>query len=230
MATAAVEVDTGRLTFGVQPRGTVSATRELTVFSTGERTLRVRGVLTGGAASSDFIVAGDTCSAAPIPRGASCTIAVRFAPEQPGARLASLRFATNAPGDPAFGIVLDGTGGTLPAGPGGAPGQAGSAGPPGPPGPAGADRELLVAAFASSTLRGTHGRRMTIRYVATTAARVALALRRGRRVVARAAGTAARGRNTIALRLPAARGRYSLTLTAVAGSERVTDRARITVS
>lgn len=37
------------------------------------------------------------------------------------------------------------------------------------------------------------------------------------------------GRNAIALRLPAKRGLYSLTLTAVAGSQRVTDRAGVTV-
>ena len=226
-ARAFVEVDTGRLEFPSQPLGTLSSPRTLNVFSSGDRALRVRDVFTGGAARHDFVVVGDGCSGRAVPVGSSCPITVRFAPEATGAREASLAFATNDPNTPAFAIRLQGTGGGLPAG---APGATGPAGPPGPGGPLGADRAPLVAAFASERHRGRRGKRLRIRYVVTVAADVTLELRRGGRVVSRASGTAVPGRNTIALRLPAKRGGYSLALTARAGSQTATDRASVTVA
>jgi hypothetical protein len=59
---------------------------------------------------------------------------------------------------------------------------------------------------------------------------VTIELRRGRRLITRVTRTAAAVANRLVVRAPRARGRYTLTLTAVAGSSRATDKARLTVS
>ena len=229
-ASAFVEVDTPTLSFPAQPRGTLSSAQTLTVFSSGDGALRLQDVRTSGDAGHEFIIVGDTCSGRPIPPQTSCAITVRFAPQQQGPREASLSFGTNDPTSPNFAIVLEGTGGDLPTGPTGPSGPAGPTGPAGPLGPPGTDREVLVAAFAADRHRAARGRRLRLRYVSTIAAQVTIELRRGRRVIRRATRTAARGQNTAVVRTPGARGRYSLTLTAVAGTQRTTDRAQLTIT
>ena len=237
-ATAKVEVDAPQLTSATQPHGTVSSAQTLRVFSSGDRALHVQDVRTLGSGGPDFLVASDTCSRRPIAPGTNCAVSVRFAPQVRGSRQATLGFSTNDPGNRTFAVALEGIGGDPPAGPAGAPGSLGTAGPTGAtgsPGPAGsvgapgADRELLAAALAADRHRAARGTRLRLRYVTTVAAAVTIELRRGRRIVTRSRRTAARGRNTIVLRLPRARGRYTLRLTAIAGSQRTTDRARVTV-
>jgi hypothetical protein len=68
-----------------------------------------------------------------------------------------------------------------------------------------------------------------VRFVTTVRALVTLELRRGSRVIAKVAGQAGPGRARLTFtRLPK-RGGYTLRLTAVAGSETVTDSGRVRV-
>ena len=231
VAESALERDPSSLTFPEHPLGAVSAARTITVSSTGDRALRPRTVRTVGDARDDFLVSTDTCTGEVIRPGATCTVAIRFAPEQEGAREASLRIASDAPA-PLVDVALNGSGGEAPAGPPGATGSSGPGGPSGPPGPAGppgGDRALLVVAFASDRHRGARRRPLSVRYVSSTEALVTLELRRGGRTVRRVRATAERGRNRIVIRLPGRRGRYSLLLTATTGTQTATDRARLTV-
>jgi hypothetical protein len=247
-AVSAIEAEPSGVAYPTQPQHTLSSARTVTVFSTGDRALRPRTVRTIGAAGDDFVITADTCSGEVIAPGATCAIAIRFAPQQQGPREANLQIVSDAPATPVVDVVLSGIGGeppsgpvgaTGPAGPTGRPGRAGTAGPPGPagplgsPGPAGppgADRELLVAAFAAEHHRASGGRRLRLRYVSTIAAQITVELRRGRRIARRVRRSAVSGQNTIVVRTPRRRGRYSLRLTAIAGTQRATDRARLNVT
>jgi hypothetical protein len=241
-AVSAIDIDPSGVTFPAQPEGTVGRAHTVTVSSTGDWPLRARSVRTAGLAGDDYIITADTCSGEMIAPGATCTIAVRFAPQQQGSRQASLRIASDAPATPLVDIALNGTGGQAPAGPAGPTGASGPTGPigspgptgpigsPSPAGPAGADRERLVAAFAADRHRATRGRRLHLRYISTIAAHITIELRRGRRLHTRITRTAAGGANTLVIRTPRARGRYTLKLTAVTRTGRATDRARLTVT
>lgn len=234
----------------------MSAVRTLTVSSTGEWPLRVRSVRTTGGAPDDFLITRDTCSDEVVAAGATCTVAVRFAPQQQGARQASLQIASDA-ATPLVEVALDGTGGEAPAGPAGPAGPtgpAGSTGPAGPTGPVGAagptgptssprpigslqpaapaaaEPSRLFAAFGADRHRVRRGQRLRLRYFSSEAARVAVEVRRGRRLLTRITRAASGGANTLVVRAPRARGRYTLALTAVAGTRRATDKAGLTVS
>jgi hypothetical protein len=189
------------LAFGAQERGTLSAARNVVVSSTGERPLHVRAVRTTG----DYVVVADGCSGETVPSGRTCTLAIRFAPQADGLRRASLRILGDAP---TVDVALSGTGQ--------------------PPPPA-TVRELLAAVFAVDRHSARAGGRLRLRYVSTMDALVTVELRRGRRLVRRLSMAAVAGRNVLTLRVPARRGRYRLTLTAVAGDQRVTDAARLRV-
>jgi FG-GAP-like repeat len=238
-AASAIETEPSGVTFSARPLGSLSAARTFTVISTGDRALRPSRVQTVGAARDDYLIVEDTCTGEVIAPGATCSVAIRFAPQGPGAREANLQVLSDAP---LRDMVLNGTGGvspagaagpTGPAGPAGAPGAPGlpgAAGPPGPGGPPGPDGGRLVAAFAADRHRTRPRRPLRLRYVTTAAARVTIELRRGRRTLRRVRHTAQAGLNTTRFRAPRARGRYTLHLTAVAGPRRATDRARLTVA
>jgi hypothetical protein len=204
-ATPATTASPGALAFGAQPLGTVGPVHNVTVGSTGDRALRVRGVSVAG---GDFLVVADGCTGVVGP-GATCAIGVRFAPQAIGARTGTLAVATDAGTRT---VALSGRGTGLPRGPAGAPG------------PSGWDGSVLAAAFGAGRYRAVHGRRLRIRYVTTLAAQVTAQVR-GTHVKR----TARRGRNVIVIRAPRRRGRYTLRLTAVAGAQRATDRATLTV-
>jgi hypothetical protein len=111
-----------------------------------------------------------------------------------------------------------------PAGPQGSPGEAGAPGQQGPAGPQGPPAFKLVVVPLASRLNGTAGKRVAVRYVATTDASSELVVRKGSRVVARVRGNARLGLNQIAWngrdgRRAAAAGAYRLTLTATAGDQ-----------
>jgi hypothetical protein len=93
----------------------------------------------------------------------------------------------------------------LPTGPTGPQGATGPAGPAGPQGPAGPTR--LVARLASGTYRGRARRRLAVRLVTTTAARIRLEVRKGPRRVARVSRRVRSGRAQVTLRRLPARGR-----------------------
>jgi hypothetical protein len=68
-----------------------------------------------------------------------------------------------------------------------------------------------------------------VAFVTTMAGRVTVALRRGKKTVARRSMNGKVGRNTLTLKVPRKRGRYTLMLTASSGGQTATDRARLTV-
>jgi hypothetical protein len=121
-----------------------------------------------------------------------------------------------------------------PPGPAGTPGPAGPAGPVGSAGPQGAPgqvvvRDRLAAALATDRSSGRAKRRLAVRFVTTVRALVTLELRRGSRVVAKVAGQVGPGRAQLTFKRLPKSGRYTLRLTAVAGSETVTDTGRVRV-
>ena len=108
------------------------------------------------------------------------------------------------------------------------PGPAGAQGPAGPQGQPGSAVPLVVS-ILDARLRARPGARVTLRYLATDSAAVEVAVRRGRRTVARISGRAKPGTNRLTLRAPRARARYTLSLTATAGGGTATDRVRLAV-
>ena len=117
-------------------------------------------------------------------------------------------------------VGLTGTGGALPTGP---------QGPPGAAGPAGQDRDKLVAVLAAARQSAHPRKRAKVGFVTTVAGQATVTLLRGKKTVARRSMNAKAGRNTLTLKVPRKAGRYTLVLTASAGAQTATDRARLTV-
>lgn len=144
-------------------------------------------------------------------------------------RQARLRISSDAPGN-SVEIPLNGTGGDAPVGPAGPTGPAGATTAVVSAAPAALERERLIDAFAADRHRAKRARRLRPRYVSAAAAKVTIEVCRGRRVLTRVKRTAVTGANALVVKAPRTRGRYTLTLTAVAGNTRATDRARLTVT
>jgi hypothetical protein len=114
-------------------------------------------------------------------------------------------------------------------------GPQGPAGASGPQGPAGEPAIKLMVALSSDRVTAQAGKRITLRYAATAAARATLHVIRGGKRVARVKAKVKAGRNTIAwsgkIRRKAARaGRYTLTLVATAAdgqTDKATARLRL---
>jgi hypothetical protein len=225
VATPAIETDPSGLNFGTQAQNTLSAARTIVVRSTGQRALRPRRVRVIGLNAEDFVVTADTCSGEVIAVGASCLLRVRFAPAGSGPREANVQIDSDAASQAIFDMPVSGVGGALPSG---ATGATGAAGPPGKSGSA-TVRDRLAAAFATDRARVRAGKRLRLRFVSTIAGVATLELRRGTRTVRRVSGTVVAGRNTLALRAPRKRGRYTLALTVTGGGQTATDSARLTV-
>jgi hypothetical protein len=95
------------LVFAPQPRGSLSAPRQVTVTNNGAADLQVVGESFTGPAADDFFVGASTCRG-PLPGGTSCSVWVRFAPQGAGNRTATLVLDTNA--TPAsYTVALSGT-------------------------------------------------------------------------------------------------------------------------
>ncbi len=132
----------GSLAFGTPgaiPQGAVSAPQTVTITNDGAAPLVVDGFDFTGANPGDYFTGQDTCSA-PVARGDTCTVAVRFAPQAQGTRTATLAVVSNA-GTPANSTVTlvgaaSGASAAVP-GPPGADGDDGDDGGPGPTGPTG---------------------------------------------------------------------------------------------
>ena len=123
--------------FTVQPVGTLSEGRWVTVTNEGDRPLTVETVAVRAADEAStgvFLTSGDTCSAATIAPGASCKVLVRFAPRAANvASSAQLVLQTNT-ADRVHVVALTAMSGELPKGADGAAGPAGPQGPKGDPG------------------------------------------------------------------------------------------------
>jgi hypothetical protein len=106
----AAAVSPSNLAFGNQKVGTTSAAQTVTITDSGQAPLTVGAIATSG----DFAQT-NTCGALPatLAPGASCAVAVTFAPTTTGARTGALTVTDNAPGSPQA-VALSGTG-TAPA-------------------------------------------------------------------------------------------------------------------
>jgi hypothetical protein len=130
---------TGSGVFPAQAASTVSAPQVVTITSTGSDRLRVGRVhvVGEGEQASDFLVSQNTCADTEPGPGASCRIAVRFAPAQASTTsTAQLVIESNLAGASRT-VTLSGTSTGLPQGPTGPTGPTGPAGPAGPAGPTG---------------------------------------------------------------------------------------------
>jgi uncharacterized protein DUF4394 len=114
-------------------------------------------------------------------------------------------------------------------GPAGATGATGSTGLQGPAGPKGDTGSALAAAIALDRFSGRARRSLSVRIVVTLRSSVTLQLRKGTKVVKRVTKTVEPGRTTLKLsNLPKA-GSYTLRLVAKAGSDTVTDTAKLNI-
>jgi hypothetical protein len=136
------------LSFGSQPQSTVSAPQTVTITNSGAEPLDLSSITFGGTNPDDFLIGSNACLG-PVAPPSSCTLTVRFAPQAPGARSATLLIASNDPAGLAS-VSLTGIGGALPAGP---PGTDGVPGPQGAPGAgvAGAAGAAGLAGAAGAT-------------------------------------------------------------------------------
>lgn len=91
---ARVSVLPGSADYGRLAPGHVK-TRSFRVVNQGNAPLRVSGVGVGGADAGSFAVLGETCTTGAVEPGAACGVRVRFAPQERGARSATLRVTAN---------------------------------------------------------------------------------------------------------------------------------------
>lgn len=104
-AALAVTITPGTLSFAGQPVGTASATQTLTIQNTGQ------GAVTLGSATlsdADFSVSSSSCGAT-LATGASCSMAVVFAPTGIGVRSGTLTLPNNTQAG-ALSVALSGVG------------------------------------------------------------------------------------------------------------------------
>lgn len=106
---ANLTVTPASLAFGNVVVSTASATKTVTVKSTGTIPLTVSSVAVGGANPTEFTLVGQTCTAAPLAIGATCTVSLAFKPTAAAARSATVRITTDAPSGVAV-VPITGTG------------------------------------------------------------------------------------------------------------------------
>jgi hypothetical protein len=109
-SSAAVSFSPSSVGFASQTVGTTSASQNVTVTNQGNAVLNITSVSVTGPNAAEFHLNAGTCGATVAP-GATCSLAVSFAPSAPGARNANLAVADNAPGSPQT-LALTGTGTT----------------------------------------------------------------------------------------------------------------------
>jgi hypothetical protein len=102
--------------FGSRAVGSPSSPQILTLSNAGENVLDVHGLTFSGADPGDFVVAGDTCRG-DIEPGGSCQLLVSFAPQETGARSATLDIASRDYANSPTQIPLSGTGASSQLGP-----------------------------------------------------------------------------------------------------------------
>jgi hypothetical protein len=143
-AVPTAQTTSSSLAFGTQAQSTVSSPHTVTITNQGGAPLVVTGITFAGTDPQDYLVTSNGCLG-PVAVSASCSIGVRFAPQQQGPSSATLQIASNDPGSPLV-ISLSGagsspsqgaTGATGPAGPAGPAGASGAVGAKGPAGPRG---------------------------------------------------------------------------------------------
>jgi hypothetical protein len=123
--------------FAEQPQSTISAARTLT-FTAKQDGVDVTRASVTGTQVSDFLVTRDGCADATLNTNDTCTIDLRFAPGETGARTAAVRLLGTGSQPVTADVQLTGTGGALPKGDKGDTGDTGASGTPGAPGSPGA--------------------------------------------------------------------------------------------
>lgn len=93
----ALSLSASSLTFSTTAPGSTTGPQVVTIGNPGTANL-VLGTLTIGGA--EFGKTGDTCSAATIAPGSTCTVGVVFSPVSEGTKTGSLSIPSNAPGSP----------------------------------------------------------------------------------------------------------------------------------
>jgi hypothetical protein len=78
----------------------VGATGAATVFTVANDGCAASGTLAVSVSSTEFVIAGDTCTGASLAGGGSCTVALSLMPATIGAKAAVLE-VTNSSGNPA---------------------------------------------------------------------------------------------------------------------------------
>jgi uncharacterized repeat protein (TIGR01451 family) len=224
------------LPFGDQPLGTLSPTQVLTVTNNSSQAVTFGSLPVTGAALAEYFSFGNTCAGATLAAGASCTMALRFAPSGLGSRNAQIDFApSSGPVDP---LQFDLTGNGIPlpvdTGPAGAPGPQATQGPQGARGPQGPPAFKLALASAVERLVASRGQTVTLAYASTLKANVTLVVLKGNKRVATIAGHARQGSNRIRwngrhLGKSAGAGHYVLRLTARNGRQKTTLKVRLTL-
>jgi hypothetical protein len=102
----AATLSSDRIEFGdPQPLGTAAPAQSVTITNTGDAPLHPRLAVAG----DDFQLAGGSCPAAAVRRGASCTVQVSFVPGAAGERSGSLTISSDDPAGDRV-VELRGTG------------------------------------------------------------------------------------------------------------------------
>lgn len=124
--------------FGSQAMDTIGAPQSI-VVSANTGGAQITAVHVAGPDAQDFLVSADGCTGVTVDSETptTCTVGVRFAPFQEGARTATLVLSSTA-GTSTLEVPLAGAGGALPAGAQGEPGSQGPVGPAGASGQNGA--------------------------------------------------------------------------------------------
>ncbi len=106
-----VSLSVDSLRFGDVSSGQTSGDQTVTITSTGNAAVDFPGaaVTLTGADAEQFAIVGDTCSTKSLAVGDGCSISVRFAPTQTGAKTAKASIASSAQGAPQT-VDLTGTG------------------------------------------------------------------------------------------------------------------------
>ena len=105
----AVSLAPASLSFGSQQVGSTSSAQSITLTNSGNAALAISSIAVSGSNAGDFAQT-NTCPAS-LAAGASCSIAVTFAPTATGARTASVQVTDNA-GDSPESVSLSGSGST----------------------------------------------------------------------------------------------------------------------
>lgn len=206
------------IAFGDQFLGTLSPGRTVTITNFATTPVTLNPLTATGAAPSDFLNFGDTCSAATLAVDASCVVTLRFAPGALGNRSETLNAAPTAGAVDPLPLSISGRGVPLPTN-------------QGPPGPA---AFKLVIATAQGRLGATVGRRVTVAYASTLRASVRLDVLKGRKRIASVRRRARVGGNTISWNgrrrgKSVQPGRYRLRLTARNGTQTATAAVRLRI-
>jgi hypothetical protein len=251
----------GAASFGTRAVGSTGPPRTVTITNSGTARLAVMSVATAGAQGDDFLVTQDNCSGHSVLSGGadSCTVNLRFAPSDAGARTGVL--ALRLAGGGLYDVPLDGTGAADPepapttdSAPASAPAPASTAEPDdGDDAPARAvdapkaalpitlpisiepaTIQPLLLTLSRDKLSARAGAKLKVGFALGRAAKLVLRVKRGGRTVEILRASAKQGTGTITWdgRLGAKRapaGTYRLAAYAVA-ADGATARASATVS